>query len=68
MQLDTSEQRGQLARLLRDRSVRTGDFTLASGKKCNVFCDVKRTSLTGDGAWLIDLSLRTLPASEERAP
>lgn len=60
MHLDTSDQRATLARLLRDRSVRTGDFTLASGKKSDVYCDVKQTSLTGDGAWLIGLSLRAL--------
>ncbi len=49
--------RARLASLLRAHSVRTGTFTLASGESSNIYCDVKKTSLTGEGAALIGRGL-----------
>jgi orotate phosphoribosyltransferase len=59
----------RLAALLRAHSVRTGTFTLASGATTNVYCDVKKTSLTGEGAALIGRGLLALAraASPEAA-
>lgn len=39
--------------LLAERSVRFGEFTLASGTTSNVYIDVRQTSLSSDGAALI---------------
>ncbi|WP_158542341.1 orotate phosphoribosyltransferase [Lujinxingia litoralis] len=49
--------RATLARLLTAHSVRTGHFRLASGKISPVYVDVKATSLTGEGGWLIGQAL-----------
>jgi orotate phosphoribosyltransferase len=43
----------ELFRILSERSVKFGDFTLASGAKSDVYIDVRATSLAGDGATLI---------------
>jgi len=43
----------QLVDLLRDRSVRTGTFTLASGKTSDFYVDVRQTALHARGSWLI---------------
>ena len=56
----SSADRARLAELLRTYSVRTGSFTLASGATSNVYCDVKKTSLTGEGAALIGRGLLAL--------
>ncbi len=63
------DERARLAELLRTYSVRTGTFTLASGATTNVYCDVKKTSLTGEGAALIGRGLLSLTraASPEAA-
>jgi orotate phosphoribosyltransferase len=42
-------QRARLVELLKTRSVKTGDFTLASGKKSDLFIDCKQTILTAEG-------------------
>ncbi len=42
-----------LFEILAERSVKFGDFTLASGAKSDVYIDVRATSLAGDGATLI---------------
>jgi orotate phosphoribosyltransferase len=42
-----------LLRLIRERSYREGDFTLASGKKSTFYIDTKATTLSGEGAFLI---------------
>lgn len=39
--------------LIRARSYREGDFTLASGKKSKFYIDMKATTLSPEGAWLI---------------
>ncbi|MBA2665068.1 MAG: orotate phosphoribosyltransferase [Bradymonadaceae bacterium] len=49
--------RRRLASLLKERSVKVGEFRLASGQTSSVYVDVKKTSLTGEGAQLIGLGL-----------
>lgn len=43
----------RLVKLVRERSYREGDFTLASGKKSKFYIDMKATTLSGEGAFLI---------------
>jgi orotate phosphoribosyltransferase len=43
----------RLLSLIRERSYREGDFTLASGKKSTFYIDVKTTTLHPEGAWLV---------------
>ena len=38
-----------LRNLLRERSVRTGDFTLASGRSSRYYIDARLTTMTGEG-------------------
>lgn len=40
----------RLIELLREKSVRTGRFTLASGKTSDFYVDVRQTSLHGEGS------------------
>jgi orotate phosphoribosyltransferase len=42
--------RKQLADLLRAKSIKRGDFTLASGKKSNYYLDCRLTTLDAEGA------------------
>jgi orotate phosphoribosyltransferase len=49
--------RRELAELLCERSVQSGDFELASGKSASVYVDVKKTALSGKGATLIGAHL-----------
>jgi orotate phosphoribosyltransferase len=49
----SSSKHDRLVALLRDRSVRHGEFTLASGQKSDLYVDVRQTSLHPEGAWLI---------------
>ncbi|MEM1349123.1 MAG: orotate phosphoribosyltransferase [Myxococcota bacterium] len=56
----TDDDRAALEALLRLHSVRTGTFELASGKSSNVYCDIKKTGLSGQGAWLIGRGLWAL--------
>lgn len=44
--------RNQLANLLRAKSIRHGEFTLASGKKSNYYLDCRLTTLDAEGALL----------------
>lgn len=51
----------KLLQILRERSYREGDFTLASGKKSSFYLDVKETALDPEGAFLIGtLSVATM--------
>jgi orotate phosphoribosyltransferase len=47
------DSRAQLQRIIRARSYREGDFTLASGKKSSFYIDLKATTLHPEGARLI---------------
>ena len=58
-----SEEKNRLLALLRDRSVRRGDFVLASGLKSDLYVDVRQTSLHAEGGLRIgQLTLRQLRA------
>lgn len=52
---NTEELKRGLIAIIRERSYREGDFTLASGKKSPFYIDVKTTSLHPEGARLIGL-------------
>lgn len=55
--------KSRLISLLRTLSVRTGTFTLASGKTSDFYVDVRQTALNAEGAHLIGhLLLERLPA------
>ena len=43
----------KLIQVIREKSYREGDFTLASGKKSKFYIDLKPTTLSAEGAWLI---------------
>ncbi len=45
--------RARLIALLRDRSVRTGDFVLASGRRSSFYIDCRRTTMHAEGLTLI---------------
>jgi orotate phosphoribosyltransferase len=51
--IDFVSESASLLKLIRERSYREGDFTLASGKKSNFYIDMKATTLSGAGAFLI---------------
>jgi orotate phosphoribosyltransferase len=50
---DTQALLNKLIKLIREKSYREGDFTLASGKKSKFYIDLKATTLDPEGAWLI---------------
>ena len=55
----------RLIEILRQRSYREGDFTLASGKKSNFYLDVKETALHPEGAHLIgNLAVELLQSND----
>jgi orotate phosphoribosyltransferase len=47
------DERELLRRLLRERSVRTGDFVLASGRRSSYYIDARLTTMSGQGQLLI---------------
>ncbi len=49
--------RDELADILRERSVRTGQFTLVSGRRSDFYVDVKQTALHPRGARLLGQAL-----------
>ena len=52
----------ELVQHLLEHSVRTGDFTLKSGKKSNWFIDAKQTACRADGILLVaDAALSIMP-------
>ncbi len=51
--MDLTRARERLRAVLIERSLRFGDFTLASGAKSHYYVDVRQTSLDGEGALLI---------------
>lgn len=50
MKNDTRE---KLLRAVREKAYRTGDFTLASGKKSDYYIDCKEVTLDGEGSLLV---------------
>jgi orotate phosphoribosyltransferase len=58
--------REQLHRLIREKALRFGDFTLASGKKASFYLDCRQITLNAQGARLVgegmlDLLTRDMP-------
>jgi orotate phosphoribosyltransferase len=51
--LDSSEDRVRLRQLLRDRSLRRGEFVLASGKHSSYYIDARLTTMSGEGQLMI---------------
>jgi len=49
----TTEPRARLRELLRERSVRYGDFVLASGRRSRFYVDARQTTMSGEGLVLI---------------
>jgi orotate phosphoribosyltransferase len=47
------DDRARLEELLVERSVRLGDFTLASGARSSYYVDARRTSMSAEGQYLI---------------
>ena len=60
----TPEERDELKALLKSKSVRTGDFTLASGKKSDLYVDCRVTTLDARGAVLEGKVLHDLLQTE----
>lgn len=62
---DLSALRQRLADLLQSRSLRTGQFTLASGKQSHYYVDGRKVTLAADGADLIGQALLALLGTME---
>lgn len=60
----TPAEREELRTLLKSKSVRTGDFTLASGKKSDLYVDCRVTTLDARGAVLVGRVLLDLLKAE----
>ena len=63
-----SEAKARLRELLRTHSYREGDFVLASGRRSSFYVDVRRTSLTAEGAALIGETLLELMLAQGWRP
>jgi len=50
---EKNEFKSRLLKIIKEKSYREGDFTLASGKKSSFYLDVKETALHPEGAFLI---------------
>jgi orotate phosphoribosyltransferase len=53
MMTDAISERQQLVQLLAERSVKTGQFTLASGKTSDFYIDARLTTMSPEGLGLI---------------
>jgi orotate phosphoribosyltransferase len=51
--MNTVEQRARLNTLLRERSVRFGDFVLRSGARSSFYLDCRQVTLDAEGAYLV---------------
>ena len=51
--LNILEMKRCLAKLLLEKSYRSGEFTLSSGRKTDYYFDCRQTALHPEGAWLI---------------
>lgn len=60
----TAAEREELRSILKRKSVKTGDFTLASGKKSDLYVDCRVTTLDARGAVLVGRVLYDLLRSE----
>jgi len=62
-----SDPKIELLKLLREKSVFYGDFTLSSGAKSTYYIDCRLTTLDPRGAWLVGQVMRNLIRKEEAA-
>lgn len=62
-----SDPRSELRSLLLAKSVKTGDFTLASGAKSNLYVDCRVTTLDPRGAVLVGQQMHHLVRQQEAA-
>lgn len=51
----TPDHRRRLGELLRERSIRHGDFVLASGRRSTFYVDARQTTMSGEGLVLIGI-------------
>ena len=51
--MDSAEDRVRLRALLRDRSLKRGEFVLASGKHSSYYIDARLTTMSGEGQLMI---------------
>jgi orotate phosphoribosyltransferase len=65
--MDSTDDRARLLALLLRRSLRFGDFTLASGARSRFYIDVRKTSLDPEGTALIGRLLWEAHAEDLRA-
>jgi orotate phosphoribosyltransferase len=65
--MSLEQDRAELADLLRLKSVKTGQFTLASGKQSDLYVDCRLTTLNARGAVLVGRVLHALLRREEAA-
>lgn len=47
------DERARLIEIVKERSVRAGRFTLASGRESDFYVDVRQTALNAEGSWLL---------------
>ncbi|MDZ7781235.1 MAG: orotate phosphoribosyltransferase [Gemmatimonadota bacterium] len=62
------EDRARLKQLLVERSVRLGEFTLASGARSSYYVDARRTSMSAEGQYLIGKMGRTAVREHDLRP
>ena len=63
----SAEARSELRTMLLAKSVKTGDFTLASGAKSDLYVDCRVTTLDSRGAVLVGQQMHELVRSQEAA-
>lgn len=63
--MSLESERAELAQILRTKSVKTGKFTLASGKESDLYVDCRVTTLDARGAVLVGRVLHDLLRKEE---
>ncbi|MDB6139062.1 MAG: orotate phosphoribosyltransferase [Verrucomicrobiaceae bacterium] len=63
--MPTDAARSELRSILLDKSVKTGDFTLASGAKSNLYVDCRVTTFDSRGAVLVGQLMHALVRSEK---
>lgn len=62
MSTDMLEHKRRLARLLKEKSYKEGNFVLTSGKKSDYYFDCRVTALSAEGSWLIGVLFNDLLA------
>ncbi len=63
--MSTAAARSELRSILLEKSVKTGDFTLASGAKSNLYVDCRVTTFDSRGAVLVGQLMHEMVRSEQ---